>query len=243
MKADFNSIIGILGTIFGLFGIIISIYSIVKSKKTKKLAANTESTVLISETLNKYENLKISYNNENIESLISSIVRIKNIGSDIVEPTDVAPSSPIIIKTTQKFLFKDASKYEINVSNSKNTAKLSHISETELILNFDFLNPKDEILITLLHTGDISVHGDLKSNPIKNYTKKNYEGHEVNNQDDYPTLFRSKKSFTFSLLLAMSSMILCNFILMGYSFRFSELALPILFICFTTLVIFFTSLK
>lgn len=243
MTFDFNTIIGVSGTLFGLFGIIISIYSIVKNKKTKNLAANTESTVLISETLSKYENLKISYNNENIESLISSIVRIKNIGSDIVEPTDIAPSSPIIIRTTQKFLFNDASQFEINVSNNKNTAKLSRISETELKLNFDFLNPKDEISVTLLHTGDISVYGDLKTNPIKIYTQKNYENHEVNIQDDYSTIFRSKKRFTFSLLLSMSSMILCNFLFLGYSFRLGELVLPILFICFTTLVIFFTSVK
>ena len=186
MNFDFNTAIAILGTVFGLFGIIISIYAYRKSKKTKKLTVNSESTILISEKLSQYENLKISYNSEDISSLTSTIVKIKNIGTDIVEPSDLIPSSPIIVNTTQKFLLNDSSQYEIYTSNNKNKVSLVKINESSLQLMFEFLNPKDEITISLLHTGSITVSGDLKTNPIKNYTSKKYEnnGIKYNNDDD-----------------------------------------------------------
>lgn len=172
---DFNIIMGI----FGALGTIFTIYSYIKNRKIKKLIFNTESTVLISESVTEYENLKIIYNNESIKSLTSTIVRIKNTGSDLVLPSDLAPSSPIIIKTTEKFLLKEISKYDINSSNSKNIVKLSPLGETSLQVLFDFLNPKDEISITLLHTGDVYVEGDLITNPITNHTK-NYKYTDAN---------------------------------------------------------------
>lgn len=169
MKFDLN----IFSILIGLIGIVLSIYTFIKSKKIKKLAVDSDSTILISESLNTYENLKISYNNEDIKSLTSSIIKIKNIGTDIVISSDIAPSTPIVIKTTEKFLLNDISQYEINVSNNKSTVKLSKLNENSLQVLFDFLNPKDEISITILHTGDIYVEGDLMTTTITNHTRKN----------------------------------------------------------------------
>lgn len=196
--------INIIGIISTLFGIIVSIYCSIKTKKTKKLAANSESTILISETIGKYENLKISCNNEDIKSLTSTVVRIKNIGSDIVEPSDLAPSSPIIIKTTQKFLLNDVSQYKIMASNSKNVVKLTKIDDSSLQISFDFLNPKDEICVTILHTGDISVNGGLKTSPIRNYTRKKYENNEPRHSryDDLPSTLNFPYMF-FTLIMGL----------------------------------------
>lgn len=211
MKIDFSTLIGIF---LSIFGVVVSIFSYIKTKKTKKIAVNSESTILISETLSKYENLKILYNDENIKSLTSTIVRIKNIGSDIVEPDDLVPSCPLTINTTKKFLLEDTSQYKISTSNTKNIVKLTKIDSMSLQISFDFLNPKDEIQITLLHTGDISVDGDLKSNPIKNYTKKKYENNDTkyNLEDEIASIFPPYKFMALFLSL-MSLLLLCSSII------------------------------
>ena len=110
--------------------------------------------MLISADLNSYENLKILYNN--INSLSSTIVKIRNVGNDIIEPIDFIPAMPIIIKTDGQFLLQDASKYEIVCSDSKNRVHLEKTDELNLQVFFDYLNPKDEISVAILHTGDIT---------------------------------------------------------------------------------------
>lgn len=213
MTIDFNTIIGTTGTILGLFGIIISIYSYIKSRKTKKLAVNQESTILISETLSKYENLKISYNNDDINSLTSTIVKIKNIGTDIVEPSDLIPSSPIKIHTTDKFLFNDTTQYEIVTSNSKNNVSLQKLSNSTLQLTFEFLNPKDEIFISLLHTGEITVSGDLKTNAIKNYSKKKYDHSDTSHYNNYEEEISYNANSLFKLMLSVLTLMMMFIIL------------------------------
>lgn len=208
MTFDFNTIMGIVGAIFGLSGIIFSIYFYIKGKKKKKLAFYSESTILISEKLNEYENLKISYNDENISSLTSTIVRIKNIGTDIVEPSDLIPSSPLIITTTEKFLFNDTSQYKFFKTNKKNGVSLNKIDDNSIQVIFEFLNPKDEISITVLHTGDITMNGELKTNPVKNYTAKKYENYEIKYNHDDDTYIPSSSLLVKFISLIMSIMMI-----------------------------------
>lgn len=203
MFNDFDTMIGIIGAIVGLFGIVLSIYFYFKSKKTKKLIINSESTVLISENLSKYENLKISYNDENINSLTSTVIKIKNIGTDYIVPEDLAPSSPITIITTKKFLLNDVSQYDISKSNPKSIIGLSKIDDSTIKVVFDFLSSKDYIIIKLLHTGEISVDWALKNNPNKKYKQKNFENNTISNEEATELITSSK------LLLN----VLCPFIL------------------------------
>lgn len=242
MTFDFNTIIGISGTILGLFGIIISIYSYRKSKKTKRLAVNSESNILISETLSQYESLKVSYNDENIKSLTSTIVRIKNIGSDIIEPSDIVPSSPIIIKTTQKFLFNDISQYKIVSSNSKNIIKLIKINDSSLQVSFDFLNPKNEIYITILHTGDISVDGDLKTGSIKNYTAKKYYDVDTDHHYDEDTYSHISSFKIPTLVLSIFSMFIACFSLFTNSYSIERLS-PALTLMLLSYILLFQTRK
>ena len=169
-------LIGIASTIF--FGFIFSYIFYRKGLKKKRLICHRTSTALISENISKYKDLKILYNNNEIQTLTSTLINLKNAGNDIVDPNDIAPSDPIILKTSGHFLFSvdttETTLSEVNVSNSKVKASLEHIDSSNLKLNFDFLPPKCEISITLLHSGDIEITGDLK---IGTFTKniKNYD--------------------------------------------------------------------
>ena len=104
---DWNSailwgLIGIASTIF--FGFIFSYIFYRKGLKQKKVICTTSSTVLISDNLSNYKNLKILYDNEYIKTLTSTTINFKNIGNDKIELDDIVPSDPIIISTSGKFL-------------------------------------------------------------------------------------------------------------------------------------------
>lgn len=178
---DWNSailwgLIGIACTIF--FGFIFSYIFYRKGLKKKRLICHRTSTSLISENISEYKDLKILYDNNEIQTLTSTLIHIKNVGNDIIDPNDIIPSDPIIIKTTGHFLFSinaaDTTLSEVTVSNKKVKVNLEHIDSSNLKLNFDFLPPKCEISITLLHSGDIDITGDLK---IGKFTKnvKNFD--------------------------------------------------------------------
>ena len=175
---------GIIGTFLGVLGIVFAFVFYFKGKRKKKLIYNTESTVLISENLSSYENLRISYNDKEITTLNSTTIKIKNIGNDIIEPNDFVPSTPIIIKVNGSFLLQDPTKYKIQRKNYKNIVSLEKKKENEIKVNFDFLKPKDEIQITVLHTGEVSISGDLKQGTVKNYSSKKYETTNLNVIDD-----------------------------------------------------------
>ncbi len=232
MKFDLGVIIGIVGILLGFLG---SLFFYLKGKKNKRLVYNTETTVLISESLSNYENLKILYNNEDIKTLNSTNIKIKNIGNDIIETSDFVPAEPIIIKTSDHFLLQDVSKYNINSSNSKNRVNLTYIDESHIQVSFDFLSPKDEIQITVLHTGQISMTGDLKQGSVKNYSSKKYEKENDNFEKDFDvfySVFGPKRIFSMLtiLVLALLVTIVClktiNPQMFEY-FDFEKLLLPI----------------
>lgn len=182
MKIDLGIVIGILGILFGLGG---SYFFYRKGRKVKKLIYRAETTILISEDLSSYENLKILYNNENINSLNSTTIIIRNVGNDMIEPTDFIPAMPIVVKTSNQFLLQDFSKYKITCSDRKNRVHLEKVDESNLQVIFDYLNPKDEISITILHTGDVTITGELKQrNSVKNYSNKKYGKEEADFVDN-----------------------------------------------------------
>lgn len=164
-------IIGIISTIF--FGFIFSYIFYRKGLKQKKVICTTSSTVLISDDLSNYKNLKILYNNEYIQTLTSTTINFKNIGNDKIEPDDIVPSDPVIISTSGKFLYNEDNIFEVKTTNKKVKSKLEYIDDSNFNLVFDFFPPECELSVTLLHSEDILITGDLKIgefNVIKNQT-------------------------------------------------------------------------
>ena len=173
-----------------------------------------KTTILVSEDLSNYNGLQISYNNEEVKTLTSTYITIRNIGNDIIENADIIPSDPIIISTTSKFLSINSEEYKIVSSNKKVTTSLQKIDDSNLQLSFDFLNPKNELSITLLHNGDLIVNGDLKIGNIEKISnndkyspssKNAYSNH--NDVDDFSYSFFSNRILSlmasFSILMAI----------------------------------------
>lgn len=214
--------------IFGIIGTIFSIYSFIKNYKVKKLKAIINSTILISDRISEYENLKISYNNENTDSFISSHIIIKNVGTDIIEPSDLTQSSPILISPIGSLLFKDAISSTITASNNSNNVFLSNVnSNKSLKVNFEFLNPKEEIHIFLLHRDKITVSGDLKGKPIKVITKRSYDNSETKDALKKKKNDLRTTKFTISFIIFMTTITLWNSNIIN-----AEVSLALMYIAF-----------
>lgn len=219
MNSNWQTILSISGIILTIFFGILSYVFYRKGIKKKKLLITSNSTVLVSEDLSNYNGLQISYNNEEVKTLTSTTITIRNIGNDVIESTDITPSDPIVILTSNKFLSINGEEYKVASSNKKVTTSLQKINDSKLQLSFDFLNPKNELSITLLHNGNIHVNGDLKNGNVDkvsnndNYvpTSKNiYSSH--NNDEEF-----SYSNFTdrmLSLLSTMSFSIIALFIML-----------------------------
>ena len=99
----------------------------------------------------------------------SSSIIIANTGNDLIEIDDIIPSAPITFSTSNKFLTNNIDEYVVTSSNKKISASLKKINDSTLQLVFDFLRPKDNIKVTLLHDGIIDIEGELKIGMIKKY--------------------------------------------------------------------------
>lgn len=167
MNFDINIISIIISVVIGTLSILISIVIYFKSKKTKRIMVEIVSTALITKPSNEYPALQIYYGDESVDSLISTTINIISVGTDTVYPQDFARSSPISIRTDQKFLFDNMSEYEVISSNKLNSALLDVKNNSLLELKFDFLKPKDKIMMTVLHTGELSVDVPLISEDVE----------------------------------------------------------------------------
>lgn len=213
MNINWQTILSVAGIILTIFFGILSYVFYRKGIKKKKLLITSNSTILISEDLSNYNGLQISYNNEKVKTLTSTYITLSNIGNDVIESSDITPSDPIIISTTNKFLSINGEEYKIVSSNKKVTTSLQKIDDSNLQLSFDFLNPKNELSITLLHNGDIFVNGDLKIGNVEkiSYNDK-YEPtistNEYYDQDDVEDFNYSKFSNRILSLLAIFSVLM-----------------------------------
>lgn len=124
---------------------------------------SARSDTLISDSLSKHKGLKVFYHKKEVKDLISSVIFVKNVGNDTVNASDIAPIAPITFITTGKFLLTNEKDYHLIASNKSCSASLSSIDRSNIILDFDFLKPNDQIELTLLHSGTITIHGELRN--------------------------------------------------------------------------------
>lgn len=160
---DIGILLTILGLIVSILSLLFSYIFYKKSNKKKILQIVSSSNVLVSNEFNKFDYLKIMCGDIEVKNLKSSKIKLKNIGNETIDSSDIAPLDPIIISVSNKYLVNDPTKYDVQFTNSKMNVCLNKINDTQIQVTFDFMKPQDEISIFLLHDGDISISGDIKS--------------------------------------------------------------------------------
>lgn len=224
-----NTILSISGIFLTIFFGILSYILYRKGIKKKKLFFDVKSINLISENLSNYNGLnglEISYNNEKIETLTSSIVTIINSGNDIIEVSDITPSEPILITASNKFLLNNSSEYAIFTTNNKATVSLKKINDAKLQLMFDFLRPKDIIKVTLLHTGNVIIKGDLKCGTIDNNLSEESLSSKDEDEKDTEALLVPEIKELITVVIFLATLLLMVFFILDQSSHY-ETIIPI----------------
>lgn len=161
----FWCIIGILGG--AVVSFLISFLFYFKSLKRKRLTYDIKTFCIISNKVNMIENLEIKYNSDEINNLFSSEITIKNIGNSIIEKNDFAPSHPLSITTSEKFLINQ--KEQINLltlNKASNVYPTFNETSNRIYIVFDYIVKNDMLTCSILHTGDIALEGILKDGKI-----------------------------------------------------------------------------
>lgn len=163
---DWNSlfwcIIGIIGSA------IVSFIFYKKGNNTQKIIYTLKSKTLITNKQSNIDGLKILFQNSPINDLTSTTINIKSIGKANIEMTDFAKSSPLCIKTTGKFLFKNNIEDSLTYnSNQSNQIKLFATEDlTTINLEYEYFRHDDLFTLNLLHTGDLTICGELKKGTV-----------------------------------------------------------------------------
>ena len=164
---DFLSVGGFAITVIST---ILAIVFYCRGKVKKTLVYQISTSDLITDEINNTPGIKISVGDEPAVNVISSTITFSNTGNQTINSSDFASLSPLQIITSEHFF--NAENIDISYIKSCNKAlnpKIEVCEKNRIIIEFEYLKPKQEFEITVLHDGDLSVDGDLTSGAIQDY--------------------------------------------------------------------------
>ena len=161
MDWESNILWGVLGILGGL---IVSIIFFNLSRKTKRIQHEINSTLLVTDKMSEVKGLSIEFKGEPIPNMVSTDIVIMNTGNDTIEPLDFASKDPLSLKIDNGIflIYNSANDFIDNNVNALIDLHLESLSSSTLKINFDYIEKGDVIILHLLHTGKVTVHGTLK---------------------------------------------------------------------------------
>ncbi|MFA6251830.1 MAG: hypothetical protein WCX74_00260 [Candidatus Paceibacterota bacterium] len=148
-----------------------SILFAIKARRIKLPVYDTRTFNLIKGKIEKIDEIKIIYKNSNINNFSITKIALWNKGKDTISKNDIASADKLRIVPLNGTQLLDAeiiyeknniNKFSLNLSNK----------EREIIINFDFFDFEEGVVLQVFHTGksgnDISMKGTIKGfGPIK----------------------------------------------------------------------------
>ena len=160
----FWGVSGIIG------GFIVAAFFFYVGKAKKSLTYQISTSDLITDEINSTPGIKISVGDEPAANVISSTITFSNDGNQTINSSDFASLSPLQIITSEHFF--NAENIDISYIKTRNKSlnpQIDVYEKNRIIIGFEYLKPKQEFEITVLHDGKLSVGGDLTSGTIQNY--------------------------------------------------------------------------
>jgi len=141
----------IVGTLIGIvISAIIAIGIYFKSRKKKKLKWVDFRSPFIAKNILKIEGLKITYKDQIVSDLILTRIILENSGNETIKREDIATMEPlkIIVKNPCNIMeFID-----IEQTEKANNFKLELIDDNNIKIDFEYIEPKNKVIIPILHT-------------------------------------------------------------------------------------------
>ena len=156
----------VINCIVSAVSILIGYFIDRKSHKKKKLVYDIESFELIDDKFSKVEKLEIKYADQPVANLMVSKIFIWNDGQEPIMKNDVAEKDQLRIIAEQEC---DILSYELiypkddTNANDIRVTRVRSERENTILLNFNFLNKTDTLIMKVFHIGekDLEVKGTI----------------------------------------------------------------------------------
>jgi len=150
-----------------LLTISLAFIGIILSIKKKQLLFITKTEYVIEKSKIVIDNLSIKYGNEQIENLMVTKVALVNRGNVTILNNDIPVASPLYIVVPDECKILSAT--ILAESNTSSLTTVIYESSSRIVVNFDYLDKKDGVVLQVIHTGtsdQISFLGKLKGGNI-----------------------------------------------------------------------------
>ena len=163
-------LLGVAGLLVGIWGG----WATWKSRRKQLMVYCISSSRIITDRINSIPGLKIMVGDEFISDLTLTKIDFYNQGNVNIKGnvningSDFATRSPLRITSTGRFFNLEAINEDTIVSDNPNlNPDIIITDKNTLNLTFEYLKPKESFSISLLHDGEVSVSGDLKSGKLR----------------------------------------------------------------------------
>lgn len=151
-----------------IIGVPSFIYAIATHRRIQISCADS-SLPIIEKGTSIFKKLSVHYDGESVEKVTVTRVAIWNSGNEEIEESRFVNGKSISLRCDDKTKILDAK--IIQETDSDNHFRIDECSEHEIKLSMDYMNPKDGVVVQVIHTGSyksISVDCKLKGgNKIK----------------------------------------------------------------------------
>lgn len=171
-----NSLFSNIISIF--FGAAVATFFFFLQKIRVKLVYTTISTTL-AQCCKDIPDLILTYNGRQTNVLYRTQITFHNTGNQKIEPSDFANADPLQICTEGMF-FDDGKPIIIETNHSESSLSAQIIENKAIIIQFDYIRPKQNFTLSFLHNEPFYVSGTLKTGQIRNYTQRSNLGLKAN---------------------------------------------------------------
>ncbi|MBI3110609.1 MAG: hypothetical protein HYZ01_03450 [Ignavibacteriales bacterium] len=192
-----NPIIGLVSLLVGIVGVVLAVIFFIKSRREKSIYYAVRSFNFINDAAAALPNLEVSYDGIPVPRLTATKVAIWNGGTETIRNTDLTEVDPLRISLSPQSAVLSCSTLAEAAPANRFALGTNSNSERPITIKFDFIDPKQGLVVMVLHTGDaltkISLEGTVKGCS------------HIQVSTDHPPFFRSVIGW--SILSAMVAML------------------------------------
>lgn len=165
------SVLDIAGFIIGIGGLLVGIWGSYighKGRQIQILEYNSSTSPIITNKINNIPELEITVGGEFVSDLALTKIEFTSRGNSTIKGSDFATLAPLqVISTGHFFNLETINEKSISSDNPNLNPTVKVVDKKTLNITFEYLKPKQSFSISILHDGEVSIAGDLKSGKLR----------------------------------------------------------------------------
>jgi hypothetical protein len=164
--SEHAALVNLLSLSFGLVGIVLAVVFYKAGKPVHCLSYATRTFRIISEKAQKVQGLEVRFRGARVNAISITRMAIWNGGTEALRNTDISEGEPLVIRPRDNVNILQADLVELTSrANKPSIEPVVQGGASGYLFRFEFLNPADGVVISLIHDGtdvtDVSLTGTL----------------------------------------------------------------------------------